>query len=183
MEDGRAVLIHILKHGSELNCNPASMSLGGISAGGHLSAVMQHMARDAGIPLKLGESPWVGLYVGYPNLTTSPLPACLSVPTCDYQTYFPDSDGHTYPSVITMAKAPCLDASRLAYFRSKVFSPDHQAFIQTLPVLWRAPLHAKNFKGLCDTYLSSAQCDPLVDEGEAYGRKVLEAGGKVTFRR
>jgi acetyl esterase/lipase len=71
MEDGSAVLIHILKHGSELNCNPASMSLGGISAGGHLSAVMQHMARDAGIPLKLGESPWVGLYVGYPNLTTS----------------------------------------------------------------------------------------------------------------
>lgn len=50
-------------------------------------------------------------------------------------------------------------------------------------MIWRAPLHAPNFKGLCNTFLATAQCDPLVDEGEAYGRNIIAAGGKVTFRR
>jgi acetyl esterase/lipase len=40
----------------ELNVQPESISIGGISAGGHISAVCQQLARDANINLKLGTS-------------------------------------------------------------------------------------------------------------------------------
>jgi len=43
------------EHASEINGLPDSISIGGISAGGQLSCVLQHLARDAGIPLKLGQ--------------------------------------------------------------------------------------------------------------------------------
>lgn len=33
---------------------PDSVSIGGISAGGHITIVLQHLARDAKIPLRLG---------------------------------------------------------------------------------------------------------------------------------
>lgn len=37
----------------EFNLDLDRLAVGGISAGGHLSAVMAHMARDAAIPLAL----------------------------------------------------------------------------------------------------------------------------------
>lgn len=40
----------------QLNIRPDSISIGGISAGGHISAVCQQLARDANLPLKLGMS-------------------------------------------------------------------------------------------------------------------------------
>lgn len=36
-----------------LNIDPGSVSIGGLSAGGHMSAVLAHFARDEGIDLKL----------------------------------------------------------------------------------------------------------------------------------
>jgi acetyl esterase/lipase len=36
-----------------LNIDPSSVSIGGLSAGGHMSAVLAHFARDEGIDLKL----------------------------------------------------------------------------------------------------------------------------------
>ena len=46
----------VYQHGAELNARTDSISIGGISAGGHISAVTQQRARDANIPLKLGKS-------------------------------------------------------------------------------------------------------------------------------
>lgn len=164
IEDSWAALEWVQKNAAELNVKPESMSVSGISAGGHLAAVMQHMARDAGIKTKL---------------------AILSVPTTDYTTYFPfPADSKPTASAARLINAPYLTASRLAYFQKNVFPPEHQDFILSeLPVFWRTPLHAPNFKDVCETYIATAEVDPLCDEGEAYGRKVLEAGGKVTFRR
>lgn len=43
------------EHGHEINGDGTSISVGGISAGGAIAAVVQQLARDAGISLKLGE--------------------------------------------------------------------------------------------------------------------------------
>lgn len=43
-----------MENGQKLNGKTDSVSVGGISAGGHISAVMQQLARDANIDLKLG---------------------------------------------------------------------------------------------------------------------------------
>ena len=53
----------------------------------------------------------------------------------------------------------------------------------SIPRYWMQPLDAPNFSGLCETFLITAECDPVRDEGEAYGRKVHEAGAKVAFKR
>ncbi|KAL2193258.1 Alpha/Beta hydrolase protein, partial [Corynascus similis CBS 632.67] len=53
IQDGWDVLRWVRESASQLNINPTSVSIGGISAGGHICLVLQHMARDAGIPLKL----------------------------------------------------------------------------------------------------------------------------------
>jgi acetyl esterase/lipase len=42
---------------------------------------------------------------------------------------------------------------------------------------------APSFKHLGKTVIYTAGCDPLKDEGEAYGRKLVEAGNEVTMKR
>lgn len=164
IEDGWAALRWVFDHGpKELNINPKSISIGGISAGGGLCCTLQHLARDAGLKLRI---------------------ALLSVPTTDYTTYFPFPAGvEPFPSVAAMAKAPSLGADRIAFFKRMVYPQEHAKEISKLPVSWRAPLRAENFDGISDCFIATAQCDPLVDEGEAYGRKVVQGGGKVTVRR
>lgn len=39
-----------------------------------------------------------------------------------------------------------------------------------------------NLKGLCDTFVSVAEYDPLRGEGEEYIRRLIQAGVKVTSR-
>ncbi|MFL0195015.1 alpha/beta hydrolase [Clostridium sp. WILCCON 0269] len=46
-----------------------------------------------------------------------------------------------------------------------------------------SPLLAKNFKKLPDTLIITAEIDPLRDEGEAYGKKLKEAGTQVNVTR
>lgn len=163
IEDGYAALAWTHKHASELNGDPSSISISGISAGGHLAAVVQHLARDAGIPLKM---------------------ACLTVPTTDYTTYWPVPEGYTLsPSVTTLANAALLNEERFQFFQTHVHKQADWDYLKQVPLSWRAPLHSDNFKGLCDTFIATAECDPLVDEGEAYGRKILNAGGLVMFKR
>lgn len=48
---------------------------------------------------------------------------------------------------------------------------------------WRfAVLDAPGLEGLAPVFLQLAECDPLVDEGAAYGRKLKEAGVPVEVR-
>lgn len=48
---------------------------------------------------------------------------------------------------------------------------------------YASPLLTKNFKGLPNTLIITAQFDPLRDEGESYGNKLKEAGVNVRSTR
>lgn len=148
---------------STLNINPTSVSIGGVSAGAHISIVLQHMARDAGIPLKL-------------CLATVP-------PSTDSLTYkfYTDSP---YPSYHEFNRAPVLGWKRLQYFGRYAMPQDKMAELRKLwPDWWFAPIRAPNWSGLCDTFIRTAEVDPLRDEGEAYGMKLIAGGTKVTMKR
>jgi acetyl esterase/lipase len=55
---------------------------------------------------------------------------------------------------------------------------------QTEDVKWFADLMtAPSFKNLGKTVIYTAGCDSLRDEGEAYGRRLVEAGIEVTMKR
>jgi acetyl esterase/lipase len=146
-----------------IDVNSSSISIGGISAGGHLACVLQHMARDANIELKL-------------LIATVPVSA-------DHDLYQRPEDS-PWPSFTEFSEAPTLNWERMRYFSKLVFDTEETPTArEVLPVWWISPLRAPNFEGLCDTLLLTAECDPLRDEGEAYGVKLVKAGNRVTFQR
>lgn len=72
----------------------------------------------------------------------------------------------------------------MMFFQQQVFPPDRmEVFRKMNPTWWISPLRAPNFSDLCDTFIATAECDPLRDEGVGYGKLLLEAGNMVTFKR
>jgi acetyl esterase/lipase len=50
LEDSWAALLYVATHGDEFGVDVGRISIGGFSAGGHISAVLSHWARDRGFP-------------------------------------------------------------------------------------------------------------------------------------
>ncbi|OKL55480.1 hypothetical protein UA08_09224 [Talaromyces atroroseus] len=162
-DDAWAAIQWVHEHGPEIGARPDSISIGGISAGGHISAVCQQLARDAGIDLKL---------------------AVIAVPATVTGDGKPDAADSPFPSAVENEFAPCLSWQRLEFFRN-IYEPKSEEVKQELnarPVFIRKPLEG-NLRGVCDTYIATADCDPLRDEGEEYGQRLVKAGVKVTTRR
>ncbi|KAJ5958218.1 uncharacterized protein N7479_005368 [Penicillium vulpinum] len=152
-----------LENAFTLDINPLSVSIGGISAGAHLACVLQHRARDANIALKL-------LIAAVP-------------PLADHDQYEKPTDS-PWPSFSEFSHIPMLNWERMSFFKQQAFPTEKLANIRHMyPAWWISPLRAPNFANLCDTFIATAECDILRDEGEAYGKKLIEAGNRVTFRR
>ena len=155
-------LIDIKVRDSEciLNISPNSISIGGISAGGHVSLVLQHLARDNNFPLRL-------------CLVTVPVTSNAMV----YKSY----EESPFQSFSEFRKDMFLPWYHIEWFgKYSIAGPsDNGAF----PAWWFNPLQAPNMKSLCKTFIRTAEVDILRDEGEAYGRKLVEAGTEVMFKR
>ncbi len=139
------------------------MTIGGVSAGGTITVILQHLARDAKIPLKLSMPtvPATGDWLEYEYYTDSP-----------------------HPSFHEFYRGPILPWARIKYFQRLCAPKEKRDEIRALwPDWWIAPLKARNWEGLCDTYIRTGEVDPLRDEGEEYGAKLVAGGNKVTMKR
>ena len=79
--------------------------------------------------------------------------------------------------------APCLNWRRMVFF-SNLTSPQNEeqkAEIEKHPLSLARPIEG-NLKGVCDTFIALAEFDPVRDEGVEYGRRLAQAGVKVTSR-
>ena len=81
--------------------------------------------------------------------------------------------GADTPSHQIFANGYLLDAPSIAWFFSHYIDDSQRSD-------WRfAPLHADDVEGVAPAFLLLAECDPLVDEGLAYGDRLRSAGVPV----
>ncbi|KAJ9624378.1 hypothetical protein H2204_010831 [Knufia peltigerae] len=152
-----------------LAVRPDSISIGGLSAGGHMAAVLSLMARDEGGPdLKL---------------------ALMVVPSVDFRwSIAPEplkSEVATeYPSVELFAHNPWGPRGRMDWFMD-YWVPDIDGVRKAAIDDWRAsPILASNFERLPPTHIVTAEFDLSRDESHAYGEILKKHGNddKVTMK-
>lgn len=109
--------------------------------------------------------------------------AILSVPSTSTRRGMTKPEDSPFPSMAENALAPCLNWKRVSFFAAVAEKSMKEGEWDALPRFMRSPIEADSFDGICATFIATAGCDPLRDEGEAYGQKLVEAGVRVTMRR
>lgn len=138
----------------KLNLLPGKIIIMGDSAGGNLAAAVALRARD------LGEF----------NVDTQ----ILIYPA----TYWDHSSTSPFNSIRENGREYLLTAKRISDYMILYKRND-----KDLMNPYFAPLIADDFSNQPKTLLITAEFDPLRDEGEAYGQKLLKAGNKVKIYR
>lgn len=137
-----------------LNSSPDSITLIGDSAGGNLAAALSLMARE-----RREFMPRRQILI-YPAVSN------------DY------SENSPFPSVMENGTDFLLTRQKLSqYLDLYESSPDDRQNPYFAPIL------AENLSHQPRTLIITAEFDPLRDEGEAYGRKLADAGNKVEIHR
>jgi acetyl esterase len=129
------------------------LAVAGDSSGGNFAASVAAMARDDGLN-------------------------CITHQVLYYPSLDLDFDVERYESLRTNAVGYGLETASLKpfnafYVRSGAAPSDPRV----------SPIKRKEFAGLPPALIVTAEFDPLRDEGEAYGRKLAEAGVPVKVRR
>lgn len=144
----------IYTNASILDINPENITLIGDSAGGNLAAALSLMARD-----KQKFMPKRQILI-YPAL---------------YNDY---SEQSPFPSVRENGKDFLLTSVKMSTYID-LYKRDNQD-------LWNpyfAPLLMEDLGRQPSTLIITAEYDPLRDEGEEYGKRLKEAGNKVSVHR
>ena len=152
-EDCYAALAWLAEHAPGLGLDPARIAVGGESAGGNLAAVVALMARDRG-------GPPLALQL-------------LEVPVTDMS---PESAGH--PSIAAFGDGYGLDRTAIDAFQDDYLPAEVD---RRGPYV--SPLRADDLRGLPPAHVLTAALDPLRDSGEAYARRLIEAGVRTTVHR
>lgn len=162
-QDAFAALKWVREQGSSLNFDASSISFGGISAGGAITLVLHHLARDAGIPIKLI------------------LPSVPSVEPGVVYKFYTDSP---WGSIKDFCYGPVLPWASIKWFGGLTNPPEKLEELHRLwPAWWFNLFLAPNFEGLAPVFMRTAEVDPLRDEGEVYAAKLVEHGISVTVKR
>ncbi|MDY5846696.1 MAG: alpha/beta hydrolase [Bariatricus sp.] len=154
LEDCYAVAKAMYEKRFLLNVNSDDITLIGDSAGGNLAAALSLIARDRGEFL--------------PKRQILIYPATNS----DY------SENSKFDSVRENGTDYLLTAGKMRDYM-ELYARNEED--RKNPYL--APILAENLENQPDTLVITAEYDPLRDEGEAYGKKLEEAGNRVEIHR
>ncbi|KAH8174950.1 alpha/beta hydrolase fold domain-containing protein [Sarocladium implicatum] len=167
--DSFEALKYIYANGAkQFNIRTDSISLGGVSAGATIALSLAHLAPEASIPLCL---------------------IAVGTPAIDDISLYASAAESPHASMRENEFAPTLNWARLAWFDKLKWST-----LPTEPVAREAAKQEMGwFTNLLDapkataehprTVIYTAGADPLRDEGERYGQKLVEQGVEVTMRR
>lgn len=148
-----AALEWLVDHAVELGVDTTRIAVGGESAGGCLAAVVALMARDRG-------GPGLALQV-------------LEMPVTDMS-----ASSIRHPSLTDYAEGYGLEQAGIDAFQD-AYLPNRAD--RELP--YASPLCAGDLAGLPPAHVVTAELDPLRDSGEAYARRLQEAGVRTTLHR
>ena len=137
-----------------LNTDPEKITIAGDSAGGNLTAAVCLMARDRG---DFTPKRQILIYPALGNCYTEESP---------------------YPSVHENGSDCILTAVKMEDYLTL-----YQRTKEDRQNPYFAPILEKNLRNLPETLVLTAEYDPLRDEGEAYAKKLEEAGNHVELHR
>ena len=150
-EDCYAALCWTAANAAGLGIDAARVAVGGESAGGNLAAVVSLMARDRG-------GPELALQL-------------LEVPVTDISTGAAD-----HPSVALFGEGYGLDEAEMEFYAEQYLGdPDDGG------AAYASPLLAGDLSGVAPAHVITAEYDMLRDSGEAYARRLEDAGVETTL--
>jgi acetyl esterase len=143
-------------HAQQLGIDPARIVIGGDSAGGNLAAAVCLVARD--------------------RHTSKPVAQLLEVPAPDHRFSAEHSD--RYPSWREFGVGFGLETEGLIAGTAFYFGDPSDALSPLA-----SPILAKDLSGLPPAYIFTAECDPLRDLGEAFGKALSDSGVPTVVSR
>lgn len=152
-EDCYAALRWVVDNAASLGVDETRIVIGGESAGGNLAAAVALMARDR-------RGPDIAFQL-------------LEVPVTDMS-----AESKTHPSLRQFGQGYGLDAAVIDAFEAAYLPDRHDRESG-----YASPLRARDLTGLPPVHLVTAEFDPLRDSGEAYARRLYEAGVPTTIHR
>ncbi|NLK39028.1 MAG: alpha/beta hydrolase [Clostridiales bacterium] len=154
LEDCYAVAREFICSPEGFDITPDKITLIGDSAGANLAAAVSLLARDR------GEFSIHSQILIYPA------------------TYNDHTENSPFPSVVENGKGYLLTSKKVSDYMTLYMSSEED---KNSPYF--APLLAADFSKQPATLIITAQYDPLRDEGEAYGKRLANAGVKVRIYR
>jgi len=149
-DDCYAAVKWVAAHAAQFGGDVTRLAVGGDSAGGNLTTVVAHMARDRG-------GPRIAFQL-------------LIYPVTDYnfgtRSYQQNADGYL------------LTKDAMKWFWNHYLREEADG---SSPLA--SPLRSTKLAGLPPAFVMTAEFDPLRDEGEAYGERLIEAGVPTVVKR
>ncbi|KAK1990901.1 hypothetical protein LX36DRAFT_591649 [Colletotrichum falcatum] len=157
----------VVGNAAALNVDPLSVSFGGLSAGGQMSAVLAHFARDESVPVKL-------------HLMIVP---ATDMRYCHRRFTELDESNCPYESARLYRDLPWGPLGREQWFLKYWLGDDDDEQQRCLEDWRLTPVLAPDFRNLPPAHIITAEFDLERDEGEHYGRLLREAGNRVSTKR